>query len=648
MKNYQPPGEYYKAMEVNLNLYKGFVRTKGKQPIDKLKSGVYREWEEIKQYNSYAGVLQDDVILIDIDDTQQSDILMNIVEQKQINTYVYQTSRGRHFLFKNDNRITKCYTHTRLACGLYADIKIGSATSVQALKVDGEERFCEWGFDNLVDTIPTFLFPVKSNIDLLDLKEGDGRNDQLYRYILDLVKSGLSKEESRDILEVVNNYIFKEKLSTSELTTIARDEAFPEDTFFEGQKFLHDKFANYLKLNDHICRINGQLHIYNGKIYVAGYNAIENRMIKYIPTLRSQQRKEVLQYLEVICDKNLPVKKNVNLIAFDNGIYDINTKQLLDFSPNYHITNLIPHNYQPGSYDSTVDDVFNRLSCDDKDIRAVIEEAIGFCFYRKNELSQTTFIFVGDKANGKSTLLAMIKRLLGYENYAALDMEELDERFSTIQLANKLANIGDDLSNNFLQGKTVSTFKKVASGNTLKGEFKGKDIVYFEPYCKQFYSTNDLARMKDPTGAILRRLLIIPMNAYFSKDNTDYDPYIIDKLTSENAMEYLINISLEGLQRVLANNGFTTTSAINEQLDDFNRANNPLINFVEECECDSADYLTTTPITTIYSRYTVYCEDNGFMPENRTTFSKRLATTCGLKSYPKRLNGNVVRYFTKQ
>ena len=634
-------------MEVNLNLYKGFVRTKGKQPIDKLKNGVYREWEEIKQYNSYAGVLQDDVILIDIDDMQQSDILMNIVEQKQINTYVYQTSRGRHFLFKNDNRITKCYTHTRLACGLYADIKIGSATSVQALKVDGEERFCEWGFDNLVDTIPTFLFPVKSNIDLLDLKEGDGRNDQLYRYILDLVKSGLSKEESRDILEVVNNYIFKEKLSTSELTTIARDEAFPEDTFFEGQKFLHDKFANYLKLNDHICRINGQLHIYNGKIYVAGYNAIENRMIKYIPTLRSQQRKEVLQYLEVICDKNLPVKKNVNLIAFDNGIYDINTKQLLDFSPNYHITNLIPHNYQPGSYDSTVDDVFNRLSCDDKDIRAVIEEAIGFCFYRKNELSQTTFIFVGDKANGKSTLLAMIKRLLGYENYAALDMEELDERFSTIQLANKLANIGDDLSNNFLQGKTVSTFKKVASGNTLKGEFKGKDIVYFEPYCKQFYSTNDLARMKDPTGAILRRLLIIPMNAYFSKDNTDYDPYIIDKLTSENAMEYLINISLEGLQRVLANNGFTTTSAINEQLDDFNRANNPLINFVEECECDSADYLTTTPITTIYSRYTVYCEENGYMPENRTTFSKRLATTCDFKSCTKRLNGKVVRYFTK-
>ena len=647
MKNYQPPGERCKPMEVNLNLYKGFVRTKGKQPIDKLKNGVYREWEEIKQYNSYAGVLQDDVILIDIDDMQQSDIIMNIVEQKQINTYVYQTSRGRHFLFKNDNRITKCYTHTRLACGLYADIKIGSATSVQALKVDGEERFCEWGFDNLVDTIPTFLFPVKSNIDLLDLKEGDGRNDQLYRYILDLVKSGLSKEESRDILEVVNNYIFKEKLSTSELTTIARDEAFPEDTFFEGQKFLHDKFANYLKLNDHICRINGQLHIYNGKIYVAGYNAIENRMIKYIPTMRSQQRKEVLQYLEVICDKNLPVKKNVNLIAFDNGIYDINTKQLLDFSPNYHITNLIPHNYQPGSYDSTVDDVFNRLSCNDKDIRAVIEEAIGFCFYRKNELSQTTFIFVGDKANGKSTLLAMIKRLLGYENYAALDMEELDERFSTIQLANKLANIGDDLSNNFLQGKTVSTFKKVASGNTLKGEFKGKDIVYFEPYCKQFYSTNDLARMKDPTGAILRRLLIIPMNAYFSKDNTDYDPYIIDKLTSENAMEYLINISLEGLQRVLANNGFTTTSAINEQLDDFNRANNPLINFVEECEADSADYLTTTPITTIYSRYTVYCEDNGFMPENRTTFSKRLATTCNLKSYPKRLNGKVVRYFTK-
>ena len=79
MKNYQPPGEYYKAMEVNLNLYKGFVRTKGKQPIDKLKSGVYRDWEEIKQYNSYAGVLQDDVILIDINDSKQAEDLCHDV-----------------------------------------------------------------------------------------------------------------------------------------------------------------------------------------------------------------------------------------------------------------------------------------------------------------------------------------------------------------------------------------------------------------------------------------------------------------------------------------------------------------------------------------------------------------------------------------
>ena len=645
-------------MEINLNLYKGFIRTKGKQPLEKLKSTskntskdnkntTYHTFEDIQQYDSYAGVLNDDVVLIDIDDKEQSEILMNIVEQKQLNTYVYQTTRGRHFLFKNDQRVTKCSTHQRLACGLTADIKIGSATSIQALKVDGEERFCEWGFDNLVDTLPVFLLPVNSKIDLLDLKEGDGRNDQLYRYILDLVKSGLTKDESREVLNIVNDYIFKDKLSNNELTTIARDDAFPEDTFFEGQKFLHDKFANYLRLNDHICRINGQLHLFNGKIYIAGHNNIENRMIKYIPTLKSQQRKEVLQYLEVTCDKNLPINKNVNLIAFNNGIYDINTKQLLDFSPNYHITNLIPHDYIVDTYDETVDKVLNRLSCDDKNIRSVIEEAIGFCFYRKNELSQTTFIFVGDKANGKSTLLTMIKRLLGYDNYSALDIEELDDRFSTIQLANKLANIGDDLSDNFLQGKTVSTFKKVASGNTLKGEFKGKDLVYFEPYCKQFYSTNDLARMRDSTGAILRRLLIIPMNAYFAKDSNDYDPYIIDKLTSENAMEYLINISLQGLERILTNNGFTSSKSIEIQLEDFNRINNPIITFIEECKQDNVDYLTTTPASNIYLKYTVYCEENGFKAENRLNFGKRLCKMCNLVSTTKSINGKTTRFYSQ-
>lgn len=57
--------------------------------------------------------------------------------------------------------------------------------------------------------------------------------------------------------------------------------------------------------------------------------------------------------------------------------------------------------------------------------------------------------------------------------------------------------------------------------------------------------------MKDPTGAAMRRLLTIPLNAKFSENDPDYDPQINVKLTQQEAMEYFILLAIGGLKRVL-------------------------------------------------------------------------------------------------
>lgn len=44
------------------------------------------------------------------------------------------------------------------------------------------------------------------------------------------------------------------------------------------------------------------------------------------------------------------------------------------------------------------------------------------------------------------------------------------------------------------------------------------------------YSANDIPRMKDRTGAMQRRLLLIPLNGKFTADSSDYDPAIRYKL----------------------------------------------------------------------------------------------------------------------
>lgn len=82
-------------------LYKGYIKSKGKAAIEPFKDrSKFRTYDEVKDLPGFAGVLAEDTILIDIDDTEQSEILMNIVEEYQLDCRVYQTSRGRHFLFK--------------------------------------------------------------------------------------------------------------------------------------------------------------------------------------------------------------------------------------------------------------------------------------------------------------------------------------------------------------------------------------------------------------------------------------------------------------------------------------------------------------------------------------------------------------------
>ena len=166
-----------------MQLYKGYIKTKDKQAAQKFK-GVkkFKTLDEVKNLDEYAGVLADGVILIDIDDGEQSEILMNIVEDKQLDCKVTQTSRGRHFVFKNSG-VTQCYTHVKLACGLTADIKIGDHNSYQVLKFGGEERFVEWDVEPDKDygELPKWL--SRLNIERISFRWAKGK-DETARYSL--------------------------------------------------------------------------------------------------------------------------------------------------------------------------------------------------------------------------------------------------------------------------------------------------------------------------------------------------------------------------------------------------------------------------------------------------------------------------------
>lgn len=630
-------------------LYKGYIKSKGKAAIEAFKNRTtFRTFEEVKNLPGYAGVLADDTILIDIDDTEQSEILMNIVEEYQLDCRVYCTSRGRHFLFKNSS-ITRNRTHAPLAIGLTADIKLGSRTSYEILKIDGEERFIEWDIEEggTYQEVPKWLFPVRAAVDFLDMDAGDGRNQALFNYILTLQSNDFSVDETREAIRILNRFVLKEPLSDDELEVILRDEAFQKPIFFHDKTFLFDRFATYLKNNCYVVKINNQLHIYKDGTYTNGYKTIETAMIQQIPNLKKAQRKEVLEYMELIVDERN--QSDARYIAFNNGILDVVTGKMQPFSPDLIVTNRIPWDYVPDAYNELTDSTLNKLACSDAPIRALLEECIGYCFYRRNELGKA-FILTGDKSNGKSTFLDMVKAVLGEENVSALDLKELGDRFSTSMMFGKLANIGDDIGDDFLQGSQVATFKKVVTGNRIKAERKGQDPFEFNPYVKLLFSANDIPRMKDKTGAVLRRLVIIPFNARFSKylpDGTpdpNYNPYIKYELVEQSSIEYLIKVGVEGLKRIIENSEFTHSDKVQQQIEEYENENNPIKAFIDDC---GVEMIEDEPTADVYKRYQVFCAENNMQPMSNIIFSKQINKRLGLESVVTTINRKAIRVFRK-
>lgn len=629
-------------------LFKGYVPTKNKKclmPFRNKSPEELKTYDEVKGLSEYAGIIHEDIVVIDIDDFNESEILMKIVEERQLACRVYETTRGKHFFFMNISNgeyiLDRCGTHKMLACGITADIKVGCKNSYSVQKFNDKERKIIYDIydDEEYQILPKWLTPVNTKVKFSEMEAGDGRNQALFNYILTLQSNDFTVDECRETLKIINKYVLKDPLSDEELDTLSRDEAFQKPIFFRKNQFLFDKFARYLKNINHIIKIDGQLHVYKDGIYVDGTKEIESQMIRHIPDLNKAKRAEVLAYIDIMIRQNTRMSTE-NYIAFNNGIYNIETGELEDFTPDIIITNKIPYDYVENSYSELADKTLDKLSCRDKSIRMLLEECIGYCFYRRSELRKA-FILTGEKENGKSTFLAMLNNLLGQENVANLDLKELSDRFKTAELFGKLANIGDDIGDEFIPNPAI--FKKLSSGNPVNAERKGQDPFNFSNYAKLIFSANDIPRIKDKSGAVLSRLVIIPFNAKFTVNDPDYDPYIKYKLIQPEPMEYLINIGIKGLLRVLNNQKFTTSIIVNKAIQDYEETNNPILLFFKE-----GPKIEDEPTNTVYRSYYEFCMINNFQPLSNIEFSKQIKKYYGMEIVNKTINKKKYRVFVKK
>lgn len=407
--------------------------------------------------------------------------------------------------------------------------------------------------------------------------------------------------------------------------------------------FDHAKIAKQLIADNGACFIDGMPAIRDGHIYEIGWKAISREIIKLCEGATRTNQKEVQHYLQVMAEQK--TQSDPSLIAFKNGVLDIRTMELRDFTDDDVIPNIIPHDWDESAECIDVDNVLLKMACGEPDVLESLIEVVGVCMYRSSEFTQSA-ILLGEGSNGKSTYIRMIQALLGTDNISSLDMSMLGKQFHTGQLAGKLANLGDDISNEFQRGDLLSVFKKVVDGNRIYADVKGVEGFEFEPRATLVFSANEFPRLADYTDGMLRRIFPIEFNAKFSKSDPDYDPRISKKITTEKACQRLAVLGVMGLQQVIENNGFTPNAASSRRVEEIIETNDTVFSWTRESGW-TRETLEGAISITLYGEYKKWCVDCGLQYVSKNKFTRQIKKHYSMKSVDEWVNGTTKKVFRK-
>lgn len=623
---------------------------KDKKPIEKLSEGGH-PLDEIRDWDNIGAMVPEPMVVFDFDTASEAQIMLRIVNDLDLHCLVMKTTRGIHLWFKSPAPM-KNSIGTRCAIGLHYDVRSYGKLCFTCVKKDGEWR--EWLKTvplNEIEDVPAWLKPLSYGKKFKGLVDGDGRNQTLYEYILAMQGKGFAREDIRKTIRLINTYVFDEPLPDDEIKTIVRDESFKDESelqsdlsrYFDDEgKFQHNIFADELIKDLKIVCKNGTLYVYDKGYYKKANALIEQKMIQIYPKIKSAQRSEVLKYLEIqtYIDPD-DVKLEEYIINLKNTRYDLRTNSAIPHTPEALEFCRIPVEYNPSAYCADLDKCLNKVFCGDRQVIDLFEEMVGYMLI-KNCRFRKGFILYGGGSNGKSTILNLLKKFIGEDNCATVELDQLSDRFKTAELENKLCNIGDDISRRDILNTGI--LKKLFTGESLTVEHKGEDPFTLRSYAKHLYSCNEIPRIADKTHGMYSRLTFIPFNATFSSDDEDFDPFIEDKITTDESLSYLLNMALRGVRRLLANNKFTDCKIVSEALESYKIENSTVLLWCKE-ENITPELLTGSTTDRLFSDFKDWCtrSDIKFGASIRT-FHKEIEEKFNLERKRARSDGNVRDY----
>ena len=224
--------------------------------------------------------------------------------------------------------------------------------------------------------------------------------------------------------------------------------------------------------------------------------------------------------------------KNLNLIGFENGIYDLGQLEFRDGLPEDYIsftTNINYYDHDEDDEDIIAVKEFMTQVLPKKAVREYVWTLLGSFLWGKN-INEKFHIWTGCGGNGKSKLIELYEYCFG-DYCCKLPVKLLTEsrgraeganptlvrtkgkRFACLQEPDKYEEIN------------VGLMKELTGNDTIIARALHKDPIEFKPQFKMVLTCNDLPKVSANDRGTWRRISVVEFISNFVEDPDPNEPY---------------------------------------------------------------------------------------------------------------------------
>ena len=299
-----------------------------------------------------------------------------------------------------------------------------------------------------------------------------------------------------------------------------------------------------------------------------------------------------------------------------NGVVDLGTGQLNQRTSDDLHTKVIGTNFNPKAKCPNFDKFIKEVFGGDGELISWIQRAFGYSLTGSVQ-EQVLFICYGTGANGKSTLLETISKILGdYSTNADFEMFLSNQKSDVrvMEAVGELKGIRLALASEVDASKRFneSLVKRLTGGDTLRGTKLQMGAFQFEPQHKLWFLCNHIPFARDGSHGFWRRIKILPFAQQFQ--GSSLDSALPDKLWAER--EGILAWMIRGaavwsneLQKTNGTTGLGPCKAIDQSIEEYRYDNDLSARFIEDCLVRDNDF-GSVGARELYIAYQSWWSDN--------------------------------------